>query len=381
VLETIASGTWVTGGILVLATYRQGELGLALGELREEGAVKDIQVGRLDRESARAMAIGIVGGAELPEAMVEQVTDHGEGNPFFISEYLRAAVREGVLRRSDGRWQAHDPDGAGIASLPMPPSIRELVEGRFERLSPSAQSMAELAAVIGRRIDPTVALAAFEGSEADALDAINELLRTEMVENGPDGALHFVPMLHDATYERIDLERRAALHTAVAQALEPLDEWPGKDAELAHHYLEAGIFEPAIERLEQAGLRALASGSYGAALSYFEWAIGATETQSLDVPIVRRARWERCLGDASYALGDLGGAMSHARHALELLGHPLPPTGKGAVLALAREVYARISRQHADPSALEEAALAAVRVGECAYFTMLSQPFLPADGR
>lgn len=371
VIESLASEPWDGRGLLLLATYRSGELGRRLDELRRAGAVTDIQVGRLDAERARTMALDMVGGAELPAAMVERVTDHGDGNPFFITEYLRAAVREGVLRRRDGRWEAHDPDGARVAALPLPRSIRDLVETRLERLTPGGRAMADIVAVLGPHFDATIACASFAGPETDALDALNELQRTQLLESTADGGLRFAhAKLHEATYARIPPRSRVALHAMVAAALLELAPWPDRAAELAHHLLKAGVFDRAIDHLEQAGLDALGAGGYAAALSFFEQAAAAAEAHEVEVSPLRRARWARCMGDARFALGDLRGGMDHARRALDMLEHPLPARGQGTLRAIGREVAARASRAAEDSSALEEAALAAQRVGECAYFML-----------
>lgn len=376
VLSTLLSSPRPGIGLLVLATCRSEERHARLDEVLTQPEARVLALGRLDGDGARQMASSMLGRAELPAAMVDRVSEHAEGNPFFIAEYLRAAVREEVLRRVDGRWSADDPDGARIASLPLPHSIRDLVERRFARLGPLARSAAEIASVIGRDVEPDALAPHLRTTESALTDALQELLATQLMEALPDGRLRFVhAKLHEGVYQSLGQVRRASLHVAVGEAIEAGPARPGRAAVLAHHYTEGRAFDRALDQLERAGLEALASGSYSAAATLFERARTLSASERLAASDVRRARWERGLGDARFALGDLVQAAAHGRAALELLGHALPASGFGASLAVARESVgsALVGRGSASPheaAALTEAALAALRVAEAGYYAL-----------
>src|SRR5690606_15542330 len=214
-----------------------------------------------------------------------------------------------------------------------PGAIRELVERRLTRLSALAREAAQIAAVIGRHVAPEAIAPHVEASEAELSDALQEMLATQLLEALPDGRLRFVhAKLREGVYERIDPERRAALHVAIGEALELSAPVAGRAAILAHHYLAGRAYPRALEQLERAGLEALASGSHSAAESFFERASALCEREGMSVSALRRARWERGLGEARFALGDLSRAAAHGRAALEMLGHALPETGMGAAL-------------------------------------------------
>ncbi len=373
VLATLLSRAGGDAPLFVLATCRSEERRARLAELLSSPNARTIRLARLDAAGAREMASSMLGRAELPAAMVDRVSMHAEGNPFFIAEYLRAAVREEVLRRVDGRWRAEDPDGARVASLPLPRSIRELVERRFERLGELARAAAEIAAVIGRDVEPEAIAAHLEASELAVSDALQELLATQLFEALPDGRLRFVhAKLHEGVYERIAPERRASLHLAVGEVLEASAPAAGRAALLARHYLEGRAYARALDQLELAGLEALRSGSHSAAESLFSRARALSEQERLPVSDLRRARWERGLGDARFALGDLARAAEHGRAALEILGHALPSAGPGAALAVAREsLAARVPpRDEEEAAALTEAALGALRVAETGFYAL-----------
>lgn len=373
VLATLLARSGGEAPLFVLATCRSEERRTRLAELSSMPHARVIRLARLDPAGAREMASSMLGRAELPAAMVDRVSTHAEGNPFFIAEYLRAAVREEVLRRVDGRWHADDPDGARVASLPLPRSIRELVERRFARLGELAREAAEIAAVIGRDVEPEAISTHLWASPVAVSDALQELLATQLLEALPDGRLRFVhAKLHEGVYERIAPDRRASLHLAVGEALEATATVSGRAAILAHHYLEGRAYARALDQLELAGLEALRSGSHGAAESLFSRARALSEREGLPVSELRRARWERGLGDARFALGDLASAAEHARAALEILGHALPDSGPGAALAVAREsLVARVPpRDEDEATALTEAALGALRVAEAGFYAL-----------
>ena len=58
-----------------------------------------------------------------------------------------------------------------------------------------------------------------------------------------------------------------------------------------------------------------------------------TEAGRLD-----RARWERHLTEAQFALGDFGAALEHAQRALSWSGQSLPQSQPGWILRLIREI-------------------------------------------
>ena len=377
VLRIVASeADTLRAPLLVIATYRSDETTPELRALLDTPSVTSIVLGRLDGAGARSMMDGMLGRAELPPAMVERVREHAEGNPFFIAEYLRAAVREKVLYRVEGRWTAADVDGAKVAALPLPRSIQDLVSRRLDRLGVVARQIAEVAAVIGRDLSLEELPRLVPVSEADLSDALLELVATQMHEPLPDGRLRFVhAKLHEGVYGSLPTERRSALHRAVAAGIEESAARPGRAALLAHHYLAAGpgAVTSALDALESAALESLGNGSYSAAETFLERARALTEQHGLVVPPLRRARWERGLGDCRFALGDLGRAAAHGRAALTILGHTLPAGGLGATLAVLRESTVSALTRTAEgdeAAALVEASLGALRVAEAGYYQL-----------
>ena len=116
-------------GVLVLGTYHLEEREEALKEPVSQPAALHLELGRLDKQSIQSMACGMLALRSLPrdfDALVRQ----SEGNPFFVAEYLRAAIAEGLLTRDDhGIWRLDERDGSGrsFQSLALPGSLAEIL--------------------------------------------------------------------------------------------------------------------------------------------------------------------------------------------------------------------------------------------------------------
>jgi serine/threonine protein kinase len=381
VIEAIARASWEgDAGLLVVTTYRSDESSPRIRDLaalaeRDEGTrVRSLQVGRLDEVSARAMVDGMLGATELPPPLVARVTQEGEGNPFFIAEYLRAAVREGVLVRTEGRWRADDVDGRLFASLPPPRAIIDLVARRLAHLSPGVRAVAEAAAVLGREFDPRPIAAMLGRAENDVLDAVLELFATQMAEPLDDGRARFAhARLHEFTYGGLDAPERRRLHGAAGRALADGPRRAGLAATLAQHLRQGPAPHEALPHLEEAAFEALAAGDHRGAKLLFEEFEALAPTAPEPLSVERRARVARGLGDACFFLGELSSAADHGRRALRELGHPLPASALGALVALVREGLVRLAAPRVDAlraSRLEDAALAAQRIGEAAYYSL-----------
>lgn len=86
--------------LFVLATVRRDEVGAEVERVMAAG--RRIDQGRFDEDGARGMIGDMLGLAAPAEALVRGVAAHTEGNPLFVAEYLRAAVRAGLLVRDGG---------------------------------------------------------------------------------------------------------------------------------------------------------------------------------------------------------------------------------------------------------------------------------------
>jgi serine/threonine protein kinase/tetratricopeptide (TPR) repeat protein len=345
--------------LLLLATYRAEETSEALSELAACAHVTHVDLGPLDAEAIGAIASDMLGLDHPPPTFVRELAAKAEGNPFFVGEYLRAAVDGGLVRRdSAGRWIVEDD-----RPLPLPGTLRDLVRRRLLGLSEEARVLLEAASVLGREVDGEL-LAIVRGASLDAQrGAMRELVARQVLEEAEPGHLRFLhDKLREHTYEQIDEARRRATHLAAARALEAR----GATASgalallyprLAHHFTQAGVKDKALFYLEKAGEQALGGFANRDAIRFFREALAEDGALGEALPTrhavaalphdvrLRRARWERQMADAHYALGELAEIETHARRALHWLGEAHPQSSGAWTADLAKNVPAQIAHR------------------------------------
>ncbi|HEX5848487.1 MAG TPA: AAA family ATPase, partial [Rubrobacter sp.] len=141
-------------GALVVVTYRDDEVtrqlpfyGLLPTLVRESG-VRRIRLRRLGESAVREMVAagyGLSGADE--ERLVSYLMELTGGNAFFTVELLRTLEEELVLHQEDERWVLEDPGTVGVPSL-----VRQVIEGRLERLGEETRRQLAVAAVIGQEV-------------------------------------------------------------------------------------------------------------------------------------------------------------------------------------------------------------------------------------
>jgi serine/threonine protein kinase len=377
-VEAAASRTFGDVPVLVVGTYRQEQgdspgLRSVLAALPPE---RHLALGRLEAEDVREMAQSMFGSRTLlPTGVVDLLHGLSEGNPFFVAEYVRAAVTRGLVRRTPGGdWTFDglarlgtgarsgaapdaDPDrDAGETEPPLPATLHSLMKVRQEGLSAAALAVLETAAVLGREfdadllelLDPETRQAGAGGAIESALD---ELVAREILKR--EGARRF-RFSHDKFREANETAsppaRRRQLHRRAAGWLQAR---PGSAAErraraatIGSHWAHGGKPRLAFPPLELAARHAEASCANAQAAMLYRLALEQAQSAALSSPR-RSALWHRRALRVAEALGDI--LVRTARHdeaqtrygaALELAG-PAMGDDEGGLAAV------RLSRKRA----------------------------------
>jgi DNA-binding CsgD family transcriptional regulator len=251
--------------LLLLTTYRADELtrrhplyALLPVLVREANATR-LALHPLEEEATAALARGRF---TLPDAdntrLVAYLDARGEGNPFFIGELLQTLVEERVLRERDGGWTLGDLAGASV-----PPLLRQVIDGRLERLDAEIQRLLAVAAVIGQEVPLAVWTTVAQVDEDAIAEVIERGVAARLLAETAAGARFAHALVREAVYEGISAMRRRRLHLRVAERLLAMPT-PDPDA-MGYHLQQAGDAR-AAEWLTRAGERA--------ALAY-AWAVAA----------------------------------------------------------------------------------------------------------
>jgi tetratricopeptide (TPR) repeat protein len=268
---------------LVVGTYRDVAaarplgLGDAVGQLVREGQLLNLR--GLDRGDVTAL-IEALSGAAPSEARVAAVHERTEGNPLFVREAVRLLAAQATLERP------------GRLDVPIPGSVRAVIQRRLAPLSADAVQVLSAAAVVGREFDLALVGPVCELPAGRVLGALSEALAVGVVaeEPGTVGAYRFShALIREVLYDRLPVPARLQLHRRVGEAIERrYGTGSGAHvAELARHFAEvaaAGQGAKALEYARLAGDRAMAMHAYEEAAGEYQRALHALQVAGPDEP-------------------------------------------------------------------------------------------------
>ena len=266
--------------VLVVGTYRDGEVGIAhplsrvIGRLERRRLVERIRLDRLSPRGVRTMVESLAA-QPAPEQLVRLVESETEGNPFFVEEVYLHLAESGVLFDERGRVRSD----LHMAEDSVPETVRLVVGQRLERLSPTTRDALVVAAVVGRVLVPAL-VGEVGGIDRDALvDAIDEAEHARLVVPWRDGQLAFShELIRQTLLADVSMLKRQRLHLRAADVIERIfaDDLDAHAADLVHHLTLAGTFaDPArlVRGLGLAGRRASEAAAFGEAVNRFEHAL------------------------------------------------------------------------------------------------------------
>lgn len=329
-----------SASILVVAAYRQEEVGLGhrlrdlMRELRREGWGAPLLLQPLAGDTTHELVKALSGLGEAAVGPSRRLYAESEGNPFFLLELIKHLEETGQLRQQGGCWagpwvesaiSAGDGGPQVIPPLPLPESVREIIQARLERLGESARALLDCAAVAGREFDIAVVRAALDWPEDRVLRALEELLERGLVHERDNGAASSRDyafshhLVQEVTYEGLTRARREALHRWLGQAMAKAY-GAAAAAELAHHFERGGARDQALQYLKLAGDQAAARYANSEALNYYGRALSllgdTDQALRFDLLMARAEVWE-LLGRREEQRTDLEGLMDVASTGLQ----------------------------------------------------------------
>ncbi|HEY6410986.1 MAG TPA: AAA family ATPase, partial [Ktedonobacteraceae bacterium] len=219
-----------------------------------------------------------------------------EGQPFYLMETLKVLLERGALAsrpNEEGGWtidfttaMEHEMVVRGF----FPPSIREVIVARLDRLTPNAFALLVAAAVLGQGITFEHLCAVANLAEHDGLSALDEVLHSYLLQESEresrrmaDGRYVFAhAKIRAVVYAEAGEARRSIFHRRAVKALQAA---AAPAAVLGYHALAAGLIEPAFRWSLAAGdeaMRVLASRD---AITFYEqaWHLMDEPLQSPDL--------------------------------------------------------------------------------------------------
>jgi DNA-binding SARP family transcriptional activator len=281
--------------------------------VRDSGSVK-LSLEPLGRDDTVRLvrSLGrVAGSGNAADRLEEQVWALAEGNPFVVVETVRA-IQDGTVL-----------PGAGVLALPE--RVRELIDGRLDRLSRGARELASVAAVIGREFDFRLLERAASAGEADAAEAVEELVRRRVL-RGVGEQLDFThDRLRRHVVEQLLAPQRMLHHRRIGLALEGLhrnDPSPPY-LSLATHFRDGEVWDKAVGFFRLAAGQATARSASRDAVASIDEALAALAHLPSDADVVRLAIDLRTDQQSGYLLlGELPRMLASLKEA-EALAHGL----------------------------------------------------------
>jgi len=272
--------------ILALGTFRPEEVGRRhplrdlMRRLERERLAARMELARLTPAAVQELLGEMSGLGEGVAPLARRLYKETEGNPFFLMEMVKALFEAGFLRLEGEVWRCEQQRLAVEKALPLPRSVGELIEARIGRLSERARQALDIAAVAGHEFDFEVLQLAWGKDEEETLEAIEELLRRQLIGEGTGAAGREYEFNHhlirEVAYRGLHHRRRRRLHRLVGEAAETVYRGqPEVAGELAHHFECAQAWSRALTFLLQAAKEASALYAYEEALDYYDRALKA----------------------------------------------------------------------------------------------------------
>ncbi len=291
VLTHLASAKKSNPQLLVFCTLRDEAEGLELaGELESKLPASNslrIDLPPLSQEETGALIGKLLRTAGFPESFRAIVYQRARGNPMATTEFIRAALDEGVLRPFWGQWVL---DESTLAHLSVAADVISLILRRMERLSPNVLHLLSAGAVHGHEFSVSEA-AVVTNQKREVEYAVQVAENAGLIERTLDAERYrFVhDRVREALIERLSKEETTAIHDGWSATLQARrDRSDNTVYGIARHML-AGSYtskDTATELVWEAGRTATQRGNHSAAFEFFDGAYRASgESAKVSLPI------------------------------------------------------------------------------------------------
>ena len=282
----------------------------------DESHVTTLRLNRLPREQSELIMLDVAGYKQLPHELHEQIIRKADGVPLFVEELTKTVLESGLLQDTGERYVA----AGAIPALAIPTTLLGSLTARLDRLGP-IREIAQIGAAIGREFSYRMLAALAPVSGPSLRSALTHLAACELLlvhGEPPDSTYIFKhALVQDAAYATMTRSKRQQLHGRIADVLtESFPEAVETQPELmAHHLMQAGLTERAIEYLQKAGRRAIEHSANAEAIRHLTSAIESLRSLP-ETPERKRAALESevMLGQAMIA--DRGYAAPATRETL-----------------------------------------------------------------
>jgi predicted ATPase len=270
--------------IIICCAYRPEDLTLpeeppamktTMKQMRLEGLFNTIELNRLDPENTSEMIKAVLNIENVPTEFGNFIFKDTQGNPFFIEEVVSSMINENIIGVINGKLEIHKQ----LSQVPTPTTIKDAVTQIIDKLSKSAQSVVEYAAVIGTEFQYYTLFNSMKIDEETFVQAIEDLLSANLIKEDFDrndsGYKFTSTKTQEVVYEGLSEVKRRLMHSKVGKTIEDQNSVHRQDIlyELSHHFLKSNELEKAINYALMAGDKAMGTYAPKDALYYYSQAL------------------------------------------------------------------------------------------------------------
>lgn len=286
--------------LLILLAYRDDEvtrkhpISHLKNQLRRVNHLNEITLEPLSERETRRMAEEILQ-SEITPDLSSALYKRTQGIPFFVEELIVTMRESHHLVLEGGR-----ADLVSEQDIPIPDTVRDAILLRFDRLSPGAKAVLEIAAVVGEQFSLEL-----------VADIADDEIDDEAIKNGfislptPEMGQFRHGLTREAIFDEISWTRARAYHRRIADQLERSGSSPYV---IAEHWHAAREFEHArrayLKAVDQScQIHAYADAALFAKQAIDLWPQGEDEMERLALieQLGRCAQLSGSLNDAARA--------------------------------------------------------------------------------
>jgi predicted ATPase/signal transduction histidine kinase/tRNA A-37 threonylcarbamoyl transferase component Bud32 len=271
------------GALLVLGSYREGEVGPdhplreLIEALADDHRIRVMRLRPLSESAVETLLADTLGrSAAEVRPLAQIVARKTANNPLFVRQFLTQIAHQGLLRPGEKSWEW---DEQAIAAADIPDDVLEVMSAKLTELDESSRLLLAQAACVGARFEIGALELVSGQTKAELAAELYELVDTGLLALVGHAYRFAHDRIQDAAREFLSPQARRRLHWEIGRY--ELDRAEGlvdeQLFELVDH-LDAGIPEmlASSTRLElaelnlHAGQRALDTAAYDAALRYLD---------------------------------------------------------------------------------------------------------------
>ena len=304
--------------ILLVGNFRDDEAPDLPGQVPSAGLIK---LERLVDEEIADLSTAMLGREIGADAQVlDLLRRETEGNPFFVVEVARTLAEEAGQLAAIG--------GTELPQEVFARGVREILQARLARVPEDYRWVLDYAALIGRRLDPSVLEQLAGGVELGAwVQACADLA---ILDYQPGGWRFAHDRLREEVVEGLGKDVRPSLHAEIAEAMEAAyPHAPDQYAALAYHWRAAEDSDKELEYASRAGEHAFQNTAYPESIAHLERALTVLLERPADASRDRReAKFRLMLGSAysnsvSFAAPELYNHLIRIRELKEQVEDPV----------------------------------------------------------